>query len=80
MLILSRKINESIVIDGKIIIKVLRIDKDTVKLGIQAPPEVSVHRQEIQDLIEKGLGNCGSSKYSVASRSKASPIKSELKG
>lgn len=57
MLILSRKLNESIVIDGKIVIKVLRIDKDSVKLGIQAPPEVTVHRQEIQDLIDKGHTN-----------------------
>jgi carbon storage regulator len=53
MLILSRKLNESIVIDGRVFVKVLRIDKDTVKLGIQAPPELSVHRQEIFDLIQK---------------------------
>ena len=57
MLILSRKTNECIVIDGRIIIKVLRIDKDNVKLGIQAPPEVTVHRQEIQDLIDRGQAN-----------------------
>jgi len=57
MLILSRKTNESIVIDGRIVIKVLRIDKDNVKLGIQAPPEVTVHRQEIQDLIDRGQAN-----------------------
>ena len=44
MLILSRKLNESIIIDGRIVVKVLRIDKDTVKLGIQAPPELPVHR------------------------------------
>ena len=54
MLILSRKLNESIVIDGRIVIKVLRIDKDAVKLGIQAPTELSVHRQEIFDLIQRG--------------------------
>ena len=42
MLILSRKLNESIVIDGRIIVKILRIDRDTVKLGIQAPAEVAV--------------------------------------
>jgi len=54
MLILSRKVNESIVIDGRIIVKVLRIDKDTVKLGIQAPADLPVHRQEIFDLIQKG--------------------------
>ena len=53
MLILSRKLNESIVIDGRIIVKVLRIDKDTVKLGIQAPPELPVHREEIHDVIQK---------------------------
>lgn len=53
MLILSRKLNESIIIDGRIIVKVLRIDKDTVKLGIQAPPELPVHREEIHEVIQK---------------------------
>jgi carbon storage regulator len=53
MLILSRKINESIVIDGRIIVKVLRIDKDTVKLGIQAPTELPVHREEIHAAIQR---------------------------
>ena len=53
MLILSRKLNESIVIDGRIVVKVLRIDRDTVKLGIQAPAELSVHRQEIFDAIQR---------------------------
>lgn len=57
MLILSRKLNESIVIDGKIIVKVLRIDKDTVKLGIQAPAELPVHREEIHQVIEKNKAN-----------------------
>jgi carbon storage regulator len=54
MLILSRKLNESIVIDGRIVVKVLRIDKDAVKLGIQAPAELAVHRQEIFDMIQRG--------------------------
>lgn len=53
MLILSRKLNESIVIDGRIIVKILRIERDTVKLGIQAPPELPVHRQEVFDLIQR---------------------------
>jgi len=62
MLILSRKLNESIIIDGRIIIKVLRIEKDTVKLGIQAPLELPVHRQEVYDAIQRskqGGANAG---------------------
>jgi len=53
MLILSRKINESIIIDGRIVVKVLRIEKDTVKIGIQAPSELPVHREEIHAAIQK---------------------------
>ena len=53
MLILSRKINESIIIDGRIVVKVLRIEKDTVKIGIQAPAELPVHREEIHEAIQK---------------------------
>jgi carbon storage regulator len=51
MLILSRKLNESIIINGRIVVKVLRIDKDTVKLGVQAPTEIPVHREEIHEAI-----------------------------
>lgn len=53
MLILSRKINESIVVDGKITIKVLRVDGEVVKLGISAPVEVPVHRLEVYQEIQK---------------------------
>lgn len=53
MLILSRKLGESIVIDGRITVKVLRLDGDTIKLGISAPLEVPVHRQEVYDEIQK---------------------------
>jgi len=53
MVILSRKLNESSISDGGIIVKVLRIDKDTVKLGIQAPAELPVHREEIHEVIQR---------------------------
>jgi carbon storage regulator len=59
MLILSRKINESIIIDGRIVVKVLRIEKDTVKIGIQAPAELPVHREEIHEAILKSKQNSG---------------------
>jgi len=53
MLILSRKIDETIVIDGRIIVKIMKVEGETVKLGILAPPEVPVHRQEVFDEIMK---------------------------
>lgn len=52
MLILSRKLNESIVIDGRITVKVVRVDGDTVKLGISAPSDVPIHRQEVYEEIQ----------------------------
>jgi carbon storage regulator len=53
MLILSRKTSESVVIDGRIIVKIVRVDGEVVKVGIQAPPDVPVHRQEVYDEIQR---------------------------
>jgi carbon storage regulator len=53
MLILSRKINESIVIDGRITVKVVRVEGDVVKLGVEAPADVPVHRQEVYEEIQR---------------------------
>jgi carbon storage regulator len=51
MLVLSRKKNESIVIDSKITITVVEIRGDKVRLGIVAPRDVPVHRQEVYEAI-----------------------------
>ena len=51
MLVLSRKKNESIVIDNNITITVVEIRGDKVRLGIVAPKDVPVHRQEVFDAI-----------------------------
>ncbi len=53
MLILSRKTNESIVIDGRIIVKIVRLDGEVVKVGIEAPVDVPVHRQEVYEEIQR---------------------------
>ncbi len=53
MLILSRKIGESIVIAGNIRVKVVRVDGETVKIGVEAPSSVPVHRQEVYDEIQR---------------------------
>ena len=49
MLILTRKIDQSIVIDGKITVMVLGVERDRVKLGINAPANVTVLREELFD-------------------------------
>jgi carbon storage regulator len=53
MLVLSRKKNESIVINDDIIIFVVEIRGDKVRLGIEAPKDVPVHRQEVYEAIKK---------------------------
>ena len=53
MLILSRKSGESIVIDGRIKLTVMRVDGEVVKIGIEAPAEVPVHRKEVYDEIQR---------------------------
>lgn len=53
MLVLTRRIGESIVINGNIIVTVNRIHGDRVSLGIKAPPAIPVHREEVQERIER---------------------------
>ena len=53
MLVLSRKKNESIVIDENIVITVVEIRGDKVRLGIQAPKEVTIHRSEVYEAIRR---------------------------
>ena len=53
MLVLSRKKEESIVIDGKIEVKIIRVDGDVVKVGIQAPSDVPIYRNEVYQQIQE---------------------------
>ena len=52
MLILTRKVGESVLIGDDISITVLSVRGNQVKLGVQAPKEVSVHREEIYQRIQ----------------------------
>ncbi len=53
MLVLSRKKNESIVINDDITIVVVEIRGDKVRLGVEAPKEVPVHRNEVYEAIRR---------------------------
>jgi carbon storage regulator len=53
MLILSRKPGETVVIDGRIRVKVIRVEGDVVKIGIDAPADISIHRQEVYEEIQR---------------------------
>ena len=53
MLVLSRKRDERIVIGDNIVITVVDVRGDKVRLGIEAPSEVPVHRQEVLDAMRR---------------------------
>ena len=53
MLVLSRKKNESIIINDDITIVVVEIRGDKVRLGVEAPKEVPVHRNEVYEAIRR---------------------------
>lgn len=73
MLILTRKKNESLIIDGNIEITVVALDDGKVKLGINAPKQVEIHRKEVFEKIQ--LEN----KQSIAGTSHVDQLKKFMK-
>jgi len=53
MLVLSRQLDESIMIGDNVVITIVDIRGDKVRLGIEAPHEISVHRQEVYEAIQR---------------------------
>ena len=71
MLVLSRKRNESIIINDDIEIMIVDIQGEKIRLGINAPKDVSVHRREVYDAIQKDkLNNVERSKWNCTERNK----------
>jgi carbon storage regulator len=56
MLVLSRKVGESIVINENIVVTVVDMDYKKVRIGVTAPKEVTINRQEVQDAINRKGG------------------------
>lgn len=53
MLVLSRKLNQTIMIGDNVRVVVVAIDRDQVKIGIEAPREIAVHRYEVYEEIHR---------------------------
>lgn len=69
MLVLSRKKNESIVINNDITIVVVEIRGDKVRLGVEAPKEVPVHRREVYEAIKRSEAEHGANKETDSAES-----------
>lgn len=55
MLVLTRRVNESIVIGNNIVITILEIQRDAIRIGIKAPHDVEINREEIFQLLADKL-------------------------
>lgn len=53
MLVLSRKVNQSIMVGDNVRVVIVSVDRDQVKLGIEAPREIAVHRSEVYEEIQR---------------------------
>ena len=65
MLILTRKRGESLVIDGRIEIKVTDISDEKIKLGIEAPPDMKVYRKELYETLQENKSAAGAAAAAV---------------
>ena len=78
MLVLSRYRDESIFIGDDIVITVVDIRGDRVRIGVQAPPDVSVHRQEVYDAIKNGTNRESSAGSRSNKPTTSAPLSGEL--
>ena len=68
MLVLSRKKNQSIVINDEVEVTVMEINADSIKIGINAPKNVIIHRKEVYDKIKKEMKDAAKSPLPKMSR------------
>lgn len=54
MLILTRRVGESLIIGDDVVVNVLGVKGNQVRIGVDAPKDVTVHREEIYDRIQQG--------------------------
>lgn len=78
MLVLSRKLNQSIMVGDDVRIVVVSVDRDTVKLGIEAPREIPVHRSEVYEEIQR-VNEAAATEAAPASPGMAPAVTAALK-
>ena len=57
MLILTRRVNESLMIGDQITVRVLEVKGNQVRLGVNAPKEVPVHRKEVYERVQREMAD-----------------------
>ena len=80
VLVVSRKAGESIVIDGKITVKIVSAGSDKVTVGIDAPREVSILRAELYETIEENKASAAGNAAAELSGKQAQNLAGLLKG
>lgn len=66
MLVLSRRESESLVIDGRIVVTVVKLASGKARLGIEAPPDVAIKREELLSQPNLGLKQAGVDCFALA--------------
>jgi carbon storage regulator len=77
MLVFTRKLNEAIIIGDGIEIRVLRVGTDSVRIGVTAPKDVKVHRQEIYQMISAANASAATTEHATVERA-AERLRSRL--
>jgi carbon storage regulator len=84
VLVFTRKLNQAVIIGDGIEIRVLRVGRDGVRIGVTAPPEVRVHRKEIYELVGAANISAASTRPApverVAERLRSRLAKAKVKG
>lgn len=79
MLVLSRKVNQSIMVGDNVRVVIVSVDRDQVKLGIEAPRDIAVHRSEVYEEIQRANRSAAGAAGGLGSESPTKAGTAQLK-